>query len=215
MITPEFNKLTGVFNARSVQANLINKTEFDSRLSNLNRKINKNKSDHLLLQNELNQLETFDPRYFFGKSLFEEDGTQNYFVFQSLNKYFKLITNTLSILSWQSKGLSTENIYHPTTSLSPSIIYVRNKIRVKFTGSCLKQSNRLTYTYGKALNIYMVYKLGGSSSNNNDPELNCLFGTVTLTKMQTLINNNILVMELDLIEDQVFHFQMVDLVKLY
>ena len=62
-----------------------------------------------------------------------------------------------------------------------SIIYVGNKIRVKFTGSCLKQSNRLTHTYWKALNIYMVYELCASSSNNNDPELNCLFGTVTLT----------------------------------
>ena len=27
----------------------------------------------------------------------------------------------------------------------------------------------------------MVYELCASSSNNNDPELNCLFGTVTLT----------------------------------
>ena len=48
-----------------------------------------------------------------------EDGTQHYLVFQPLNKYFKLITNTLSILSWQSKGLFTENIDPTTTSLSP------------------------------------------------------------------------------------------------
>ena len=47
----------------------------------------------------------------------------------SVNKYFKLITNTLSILSWQSKGLSTENIDPPTISLSWSITYVGNKIR--------------------------------------------------------------------------------------
>ena len=75
-------------------------------------------------------------------SYFKEDGTQNYLIFQPLNKYFKLITNTLSILSWQPKGLSTENIDPPTNSLSPSINYVGNKIRVKFTGSCLKQSNK-------------------------------------------------------------------------
>ena len=85
-----------------------------------------------------------------GKSNFDKDGTQNYLVFQPMYRYFKLITNTSSsILSWQSKGLSNENIDPPTTSLSPSINYVGNKIRVKFTGSCLKQSNKLTYTHKK------------------------------------------------------------------
>ena len=141
--TSEFNKLAGdVFNARSAQGNLVTKTDFDDKLSNLNRKITKNKADHLLVQNKLNKLKTFDLSYFIGKSHFDEDGTQNYLVFQPLNKYFKLITNTLSILLWQSKGLSTKNIDPPTTSLSPSINYVDNKIRVKFNGSCLKQSNK-------------------------------------------------------------------------
>ena len=69
----------------------------------------------------MNKLKTFDSNYFIDKSHFDEDGTQNYLVFQLLKKYFKLITNTLSILSWQSKGLSTENIDPLTTSLSPSI----------------------------------------------------------------------------------------------
>ena len=121
--------------------------------------------------------------YFIGKSHFEEGDTQKYLVFQPLNKYFKLITNTLSILSWESKGLSTENIDRPTTSLSPSINYVGNKIRVKFNGSYLKQSNKLTYTHGKVVNIYIVYDLGASSSNVNVPTpKNSLFGAVTLTK---------------------------------
>ena len=55
-----------------------------------------------------------------------------------MSKYFKLMTNALYILSWQSKGLSNENIDPHTTNLSPLIDYVSNKIRVKFTGSCLK-----------------------------------------------------------------------------
>ena len=97
----------------------------------------------------MNKLKTFDSSYFIGKSHFDEGGTQNYLVFQPLNRYFKLITNTLSILSWQSKGLSTENIDLCTTSLSPSINYVGNKIRVQFFGSCSKQSNKLTYVQKK------------------------------------------------------------------
>ena len=72
----------------------------------LNRKITQNKSKHLLVENELNKLKTFDLSYFIDKSHFDEDGTQIYLVFQPLNKYFKLITNTLSILSWQPKELS-------------------------------------------------------------------------------------------------------------
>ena len=159
------------------------KTDFDAKLSNLNRKITQNKSKHLLVENELNKLKTFDSSYFIGKSHFDEDGRQNYLVFQPVNKYFKLITNTSSILLWQSKRLSTENIDPPTTSLSPSINHFGNKIRVKFYGSCLKQSNKLTRTHGKVANFYIVYESGACISNVNDPTLkNCLLGAVTGTK---------------------------------
>ena len=60
--------------------------------------------------------------------------------------------------------------------------YDNNKIRAKFTGSCLKQ-HKLHYKHKNIVNIYIVYELGASTSNNNDPTLkNCLFGAVTLTK---------------------------------
>ena len=45
---PEFNTLaTNVFNARLAQVNLVTKTDFDIKLSSLNRKITSNKSKHL------------------------------------------------------------------------------------------------------------------------------------------------------------------------
>ena len=183
--TPEFNKLAAdAFNARIAQANLITKTDFDARLSGLNRKITKNKSDHVLVKNKLNKLKTFDFGYFIG-SHFEEDGVQNYLVFQPVYRYFKFISNTNFISEWISKGLSSESIKPPTTSnnsLAPAINNYGTKTRVKFTGSCLQQS-KLTYTHKKIVNIYVVYELGASSSNINDPTLkNCLFGAVTLTK---------------------------------
>ena len=162
---------------------MIAKTDFDVKLLSLNRKITQNETKHLLVENEFNKLKTFDSSYFIGKSHFDEDGTQNYLVFQPLNKYFKLMTNTLSILSWQSKGLSTETIDPPTTSLSLLIDYVGNKIRVKFTESCWKQSNKISYTHKTIVNIYIVYELSASSSHNNDPTLKYyLFGAVILTK---------------------------------
>ena len=140
--TSKFNKLTAdVFNARIVRANLITKTEVDSKFSNLNRKITKNKTYHLSVQNELNKLKTFDSSYFIGKSHFEEDDVQNYLVFQPIHKYFKFvnINNEWYITSWKSKRLSEESIKPPVTSdnsLSSSInYYYNNKIRAKFTGS--------------------------------------------------------------------------------
>ena len=94
----------------------------------------------------MNKLKTFDSSYFIGKSHFEEDGTQNYLVFQPMSKYFTMITNTDHISSWKSKGLSDESIKPRTTSdnsLAPALNYYGNKIRVKFARSFLKQSNRL------------------------------------------------------------------------
>ena len=63
----------------------------------LNRKITQNKSKHLLVENELNKLKTFDFSYFTGKRHFGEDGTQNYLVFQPMYIYFRLMTNKLNI----------------------------------------------------------------------------------------------------------------------
>ena len=55
-------------------------------------------------------------------------------------------------------------------------------MRVKFIGGYLKQP-KVSYTHKTIVNIYIVYELGASSSNNNDPTLkNCLFGAITLTK---------------------------------
>ena len=141
----DFNKLTAhVFNARLAQANLITKIDFDSKLSNLSRKITSNKSRHLLIEDKLNKLKAFDLSYFIDKSHFDEDGTQNYLVFQPLIRYFKvnMITNTDYVLSWKFKGLSAESIKVSTTSdnsLTPELNYYGTKTRAKFNGSCLQQ----------------------------------------------------------------------------
>ena len=56
-------------------------------------------------------------------------------------------------------------------------------MRLKLKKSCLKQPNKTIYSYGRKVNVYIVYELGASSSNDSDPTLkNCLFGAVTLTK---------------------------------
>ena len=133
----------------------------------------------------MNKLKTFKSSFFIGKCHFEEDGAPNYLVFQPLIRYFKLNGSTVRTLSWKSKGLSSETFVSPSISnisISPQFSFYGAKMRVEFTGSCLKQQ-KISYTHKKVVNIYIVYELGASGSNNSDPTLkNCLFGAVTLTK---------------------------------
>ena len=106
----------------------------------------------------MNKLKTFGSSYFIANSHFEEDGTQNYLVFEPLNKYLKVITNTDYVSSWKSKGLSAETIKPPTAfdnSLTPKLDYYDFKVRVKFTGSCLRQP-KFTHTHKTIVNIYIV-----------------------------------------------------------
>ena len=105
-----------------------------------------------------------------------------------MRKYFKLnsVVGVIDrVLSRQSKGISNESIKPPTTSnnsLNPRLSYNDTKIKVQFTGSCLKEP-KFTFTHKKVGNIYIVYELGASSSNVTDPTIkNCLFGAVTLSK---------------------------------
>ena len=187
--TPEFNTLTAdVFNVRLAQTNLITKTDFDVKLSSLNRKITSNKSKHLLVENELKKLKTFESSYFIGKSHFEEDGTQDYLVFYPIYRYLKRIAgvgNSNYIYYWQSKGLSDEKINSiktPNHSITPNLDYYGTKTRVEFNGSCLKQ-DKVTFNHGKVVNIYIVYEISKSINISDYPTLeNCLFGAVTLTK---------------------------------
>ena len=65
-------------------------------------------------------------------------------------RYFKT-TNSDYILSWTSKGLSNENITPHSVANNfpnPSLNYLGTKIKVKLSGSCLKQ-DKITYTHGK------------------------------------------------------------------
>ena len=132
----------------------------------------------------MNKLKTFDLGYFIGKSHFEEDGVQNYLVFQPITPYFKVTGNTNIISSWKSKGLSAETINSPTisdNSFAATLSYSGWKTELKFTGSCLKPS-KTSYTHDTIVNIYIVYELGAFSTNVNDLTLKkCLFGAVILT----------------------------------
>ena len=96
---------------------------------------------------------------------FEEDGIQNYLVFQPIQRYFKRISgdgNGNYIYYWKSKGLSDERNNYIKTSgygITPYWSYCdTTKIRVKFDGGCLRQDQG-TPLHGRIVNIYIVYQI--------------------------------------------------------
>ena len=172
--------LTTVENKIPDISNLVKKSDYNTKITGI--------------KNNIKKLQAYDLSYFRGKQYFDEgDGKQNYLVFLSMRKYFKLntIVNIVDrVLSWQFKAISNESIKQPTTSdnsRNPRLSYYGTKIRVQFTGSCLKQP-KFTFTLKKVVNIYIVYELGASSSHISDPTIkNCLFGAVTLTRNEDIL----------------------------
>ena len=130
----------------------------------------------------MKKLKTFDSSCFIGKNHFEEDGTQNYLVFQPMNKCLKTI-NTGNISGWRSIGLFDEIIKSPDTSLAPTPAFKGDgKMYLIFKWGCLKQ-DKVTFNYGKIVNIYIAYDLQSNLNYNPDFTFeNCLFGAVTVTK---------------------------------
>ena len=129
------------------------------------------------------------------------------------------ITQYLEYVSeGKSKGLSNESIKPISTSgnsLNLTLSYYDTKIRAKFPGDCLKQP-KFWNTHRHVLNIYIVYELGASSSNDSDPTLkNCLFGVVTLTKNADIEKYGYSGYGIGFDRRGSFHFQVANLVKMY
>ena len=107
------------------------KTTFDNTVSSLDNKIEGNKTLGALLQRTLKGLRSPDLCYLKGKNHFEEDDTQNYLLFQPLNKCLTLMGSTKCISSWKSKGLSNKTIKPIATSdnvVTPLIDYYANRM---------------------------------------------------------------------------------------
>ena len=153
-----------------------------------NQKIKSNKTKDLLAENEFKKLQTFDSIWFRGKSRFEEDRTQNYIACQRMYRYFKWVSCVGSanyIYFWKSRGLSDETITVPTASdysLHLQLSYHGTKTGVKFKESYLKQ-DKITYGYGKRVNVYIVYEINKNFNISSYPALkNCSFDEVCWTK---------------------------------
>ena len=156
-------------------------------MTSFNKKIVSNKTKDIAIEKELKKLNTFDLIYFLGKNYFDEDGTENYYIFQPISKYLKVayVNDINHILSWKSRGLSDIKIEYIKTNnylLHPRIDhYNTSKIRIKFNGSFL---NRFppTILHGNIVNTYIIYEITSNYNAFDYPTLeNCLLGSVKLT----------------------------------
>ena len=106
--TQEFIKLTAEnFEARLKQGNLVNKSDFDNKLTSFNRRITLNKRNYLEVQNTLNSLRRKYYSFFLGRTYFtSNDGSQNTFVYQPTLETLELrkCEGTDYVLNWKSNA---------------------------------------------------------------------------------------------------------------
>ena len=164
--TQESNKLTAEnFAVRLKQADLVNKTDFDNKLTSFD------KTKHLEVQEKLNSLKTNDYNFLLSLIYFtSSDGSQSTFVYQP------------ALFIRKSKGVYSSNLKPSYTAFLNSIKLSGYKMGMKFDKDPLaaEQNNYLT----KIVNVYIVYDLNAWSRNptNNFKFKNCLFGATNIVK---------------------------------
>ena len=143
--------------------------------------VTKNKTKHLLVENELKKLKTLDSSFFLDKNYFEgNDGAQNALVFQTMQNHFKLI-NENQIEKWRSKGLS--NQYLSTFGKTFDVILSKpikpTHAIFKGKGTLVQDENDII-SRGPIINIYIVYKISPKTINSNFAFRDCLFGAIKI-----------------------------------
>ena len=98
----------------------------------------------------MKKLLTYYSSLFTGQSYYVNDGLQNFLIFRSIYKTYKIPASLEdTAVQWESRGLLNEKVKPPVTanySLSPKVIRMYNSsIGVKFKGSCFKQ-DKVTFT---------------------------------------------------------------------
>ena len=69
-------------------------------------------------------------------------------------------------------------------SLSLRLVWHNSRIKLKFTGNCLKQEDRTAYTPNNVVNLSIVYELDRWSQELNAKFTlkDCFFGNVNISK---------------------------------
>ena len=184
--TPEFNKLTVEdFAARLNQADLVNKTNFDNKITSFSKRSTSNKTKYLKVQKKLNSLVTKDYNFFLVRIYFTSNGgSQNTFVYQSKFDTLELKKRkgTDHALSCKSIGICNSKLKSLHTFFLDTTKLFGYKMRVRFDKDLLvvAQNNYLS----KIVNVYIVYDLDTwpKIPLGNFTKRNCLFGATTVVK---------------------------------
>ena len=105
----------------------------------------------MLVENELKKLEKFDAPYFRGKNYFEEDGAQNYLVFQPVYKNI-LKKQEMKFLRGNRNDCLVISTTTRTNKSAAKTIYDNARIKIGFSEDLLRQ-NQVTYNHGPVVNI--------------------------------------------------------------
>ena len=169
-------------------SNLVKKTDYNTKISEIEKKVADHNREKYITTPELNKFraEIFPARLAQASLITKADfDTKLISLNEKINSNKTRHGNGEYIYFWKSKGLFDERINSITTSnysITPSLDYLGAKIRVKFNGSCLKQ-DKITYNHGKIVNIHIVYEIYKNYNNSSYLTLeNCLYGAVTWTK---------------------------------
>ena len=77
---------------------------------------------------------------------------------------------------------SLEVVSKTDNTLTPSVNYYEDKVRLRFTGSVLQQKT-ITYSHKRVVNLYVVCEITNFHGIDSYPTLTyALFGAVKLTK---------------------------------
>ena len=114
--------MSNTLDAKITQKMLDNESDLDENIKTLAKreeiKALATKAELNTEQNEIVKLQTYDLSLFIGQSYFNNDGSQNYLIFQPIYKTittFSGLTDTIS--KWESKVLSNEKITCPYTAI--------------------------------------------------------------------------------------------------
>ena len=187
--------------SKSDIANFIKKTAFDDKLKYLNKNVISNKTKHVLVENELNELlekvkaistkrltKNLINKFgiFNGAKYFSSVIFQSYLVFIPPKKCIKYFSGTTRIDLWKSNGMSKENIENITKSggnVAPANFVDHHVLAVmSFNGHYIRKNN--ISIRKKVIILYNsdIIKPWLRNSNTNFTLNNCLIGPVKLTK---------------------------------
>ena len=125
--------LTAVENKIPDISSLVKKTDYETKISDIEKKITDHDHDKYITTSEFNNLTA---------------------------ESSKKIDFNRHTSAWKSKGLSDESIKTlsaPNNILNTLLANVGAKTMLNLNGSCLKQ-DKVTFIHGKTLNIYMFVK---------------------------------------------------------